>query len=365
MHGSTWDKPGCTSPTKSPKKIEIAKPVPARGEKLRRAIAWFATLASLALMAAGLCAAQGVIQPGEPWLDSHGQRIQAHGGGITAWKGTYYWFGEDRTPANDPEKRYVACYSSRDLVHWKFRRPVLVLSDPEHLGPDWVLERPKVYANTSTGKFVMYAHLDDAPYKFARVMVAVSDRIDGEYTYVKSFRPLDEESRDIGQFVDDDGSAYLIFESRPTKGFFLAKLTGDFMSLEKTCFIPAPLEGGALVHYGNLYYVVGSHMTGWRPNPNVYATAPALTGPWTEFKNLAPPEVNNYDSQSTMLLKVTGSSKTTVIFMGDLWRPKVLWDSRYFWMPLEIDNGSLQLPPPQPWTLNVKTGESAIQANGK
>jgi hypothetical protein len=365
MHGSTWDKPGCTSPAKSTKKIEIAKPIPARGEKMRRAIDWFATLASLALVAAGVCAAQSVIRPGEPWLDSRGQRIQAHGGGITVWKGTYYWFGEDRSQANDPEKRYVACYLSRDLVHWKFRRQVLVLADPEHLGPHWVLERPKVFANPSTGKFVMYAHLDDAPYKLARVMVAVSNRIDGTYTYVRSFRPLDEESRDIGQFVDDDGSAYLIFESRPTKGFFLAKLTGDLMSVEKTSFIPAPLEGGALVHYGNLYYVVGSHMTGWRPNPNVYATAPALTGPWTEFKNLAPPEANNYDSQSTMLLKVKGSKTTTVIFMGDIWRPRELWDSRYVWMPLEMDDGSMHLPPPQLWTLNVKTGESAIQANGK
>jgi hypothetical protein len=365
MHGSTWDKPGCTSPAKNRKKIEIAKSIPARGEKLRRGIASLATLASLAVLAAGLCAAQSVIRPGEPWLDTHGQRIQAHGGGITVWKGTYYWFGEDRTQSNDPDKRYVACYSSRDLVHWKFRRQVLVLSDPEQLGPHWVLERPKVFANPRTGKFVMYAHLDDAHYKVARVMVAVSNRIDGTYTYMKNFRPLDEESRDIGQFVDDDGSAYLIFESRPTKGFFLAKLTGDFMILEKTCFIPAPLEGGALVHYDNLYYVVSSHMTGWRPNPNVYATAPALTGPWTEFRNLAQPEANNYDSQSTMLLKVTGSRKTTVIFMGDLWRPKALWDSRYFWMPLEMGDSSMHLPPPQPWTLNVKTGESAVSVSAK
>jgi len=312
-----------------------------------------------------LFAASGVIRPGDPWLDNHGQRIQAHGGGITMWKGTYYWFGEDRTQSNDPDKRYVACYSSRDLAHWKFRGQVLALADPEHLGPHWVLERPKVYVNAHTGKFVMYAHLDDAHYKLARVMIAVSNRIAGPYAYVKSFRPLDQESRDIGQFVDDDGSAYLIFESRPTKGFFLAQLTDDYMNVQKTCFIPAPLEGGALVHVDGLYYVVGSHMTGWRPNPNVYATAPALTGPWTEFKNLAPPEANNYDSQSTMLLKVTGSRKTTVIYMGDLWRPKALWDSRYFWMPLEAGNGSMHLPPPQPWTLNVKTGESAMRPDAK
>jgi hypothetical protein len=332
-----------------------------RKKRLTSAYIQSVALALLVMTAYKLQAQQPLIHPGEPWLDTHGQRIQAHGGGITLWKGRYYWFGEDRTQTNDLEKRYVACYSSRDLVHWNFRGQVLALSDPEHLGPHWVLERPKVYANARTGKFVMYAHLDDARYKFARVMVAVSSRIDGKYEYVKSLRPLGEESRDIGQFVDDDGAAYLIFESRPTKGFFIAKLSDDFMNVEKTAFIPAPLEGGALVHYGGLYYVAGSHMTGWRPNPNVYATAPALTGPWSEFKNLAPAEVNNYDSQTTMLLKIVGSKKTFVIFMGDLWHPRELWDSRYLWMPLEVGSDSMRLPPPQPWRLNMKTGESAIQ----
>jgi hypothetical protein len=324
---------------------------------------WLAGL--LALGSANLLAAKDVIHPGEPWYDTHGQRIEAHGGGITVFKGVYYWFGEDRTPSNDPEKRYVACYASHDLVHWKPRGQALALADPEHLGPRWVLERPKVFVNSKTHKFVMYAHLDDAHYKIARVMVAVSDRIGGPYRYVKSFRTLGEESRDIGQFVDDDGSSYLIFESRPTKGFFIARLTGDYLNVEKTSFVPAPLEGGALVHVGGLYYVVGSHMTGWRPNPNVYATAPSLTGPWTDFRSLADPEANNYNSQSTMLLKVVGSKATTVIFMGDIWHPRELWDSRYLWMPLEIKNGSMHLPAPQPWTLNVRTGEVSMQSQNK
>ena len=305
-------------------------------------------------------AAPATIKPGEPWLDNRGQRIQAHGGGITYWQHTWYWFGEDRTPSNDPDKRFVACYSSRDLAHWKSCGQVLQLADPEHLGVNWVLERPKVFVNTRTHKFVLYAHLDDAHYRLARVMVAVSDKIDGPYTYVKSYRPLDQESRDIGQFVDDDGSAYLIFESRPTRGFFIAKLTEDFMNVERTAFIKAPLEGGAIAHVGALYYVIGSHMTGWRPNPNVYATASSLAGPWTEFANLAPLDANNYDSQSTMLVKVAGTKKTSVIFLGDLWRPKTLWDSRYFWMPLEVDGTAMKLPAPKPWTINVKTGETKI-----
>jgi hypothetical protein len=302
-----------------------------------------------------------VIRPGEPWLDNRGQQIQAHGGGMFLWKGIYYWFGEDRSPSNDPDKRFVACYSSKDLVHWTFRRQVVAWTNPENLGPHWVLERPKVFHNPRTGKFVLYAHLDDAHYKVARVAVAVSDRIDGDYHYVKSFRPLDRESRDIGQFVDDDGAAYLIFESRPTKGFFIAKLSEDYLSVvQQVALVEAPLEGGALVHFHGLYYAIGSHMTGWRPNPNVYATSPTLSGPWSSFRDIAPPETNTYNSQSTMLLKVVGSKQTAVIFMADQWRPQQLWDSRYLWMPVEIGDGALYLPPPHNWTINTKTGGTQL-----
>lgn len=328
---------------------------------MRSLVKKLVSLASLIGALAAFTVRAQVIRPGEPWLDNRGQQIQAHGGGMFLWKGIYYWFGEDRSPSNDPDKRFVACYSSKDLVHWTFRRQVVAWTDPENLGPHWVLERPKVFHNPRTGKFVLYAHLDDAHYKVARVAVAVSDRIDGDYHYVKSFRPLDRESRDIGQFVDDDGAAYLIFESRPTKGFFIAKLSEDYLSVvQQVALVEAPLEGGALVHFHGLYYAIGSHMTGWRPNPNVYATSPTLSGPWSSFRDIAPPETNTYNSQSTMLLKVVGSKQTAVIFMADQWRPQQLWDSRYLWMPVEIGDGALYLPPPHNWTINTKTGGTQL-----
>jgi hypothetical protein len=304
---------------------------------------------------------QAVVRPGEVWLDDRGIPIQAHGGGVLRVDGTFYWFGEDRSPGNDPAKRYVACYSSKDLAHWQFRRQVLVVENPENLGVGAILERPKVFFNAKTKKFVMYMHLDGPGYKVARVAVAVSDTVDGTYRYVRSFRPLDMESRDIGQFIDDDGSAYLIFESRPTHGFFIARLSDDYMSVDKqVSFVDAPLEGGAIVHYQGLYYLLGSHLTGWNPNPNVYATSSNLAGPWSEMKDIAPPETNTYQSQSSMLLKVSGPKGTTVIYMGDRWMPKTLWDSRYVWMPLEIGDGNMRLPEPAPWTINVKTGMSHI-----
>ena len=307
---------------------------------------------------------KAVLKPGEVWPDDRGLHVQAHGGGIVRLGDTFYWFGEDRSQGLDRAKRYVSCYSSKDLAHWNFRNRVIQLADPENFGPGWVLERPKVFHNAKTKKFVMYMHIDgrtaEGGYKIARVGVATSDTVDGGYQYLRSFRPLGHESRDIGQFIDDDGAAYLIFEDRPF-GFRIARLSDDYLSVEKEMsLIPAHMEGGAIVHYQGLYYAIGSALTGWAPNPNKYATAPSLEGPWSEFRDIAPPETKTYGSQSTMLVKIVGTKKTTVIFMGDIWKPGTQWDSRYLWMPLEIGDGKLWLPEPKPWTLDLTTGEAVV-----
>src|SRR5579872_2315539 len=98
--------------------------------------------------------------------------------------------------------------------------------------------------------------------------------------------------------------------------FSTVKLSDDYLTVEKQmCLIPQHMEGGAVVHYQGLYYVIGSALTGWSPNPNKYATAKSLEGPWSEFKDIAPPDKNTYGCQSTMLWKVVGTKTTTVIFM--------------------------------------------------
>lgn len=73
----------------------------------------------------------------------------------------WYWFGADFASDNDPSKRCVSCYSSKDLTHWTFRHQVLQLDTPEDLLPGSAgVERPKVYHNPDTGKYVMYFHLE-------------------------------------------------------------------------------------------------------------------------------------------------------------------------------------------------------------
>jgi len=303
------------------------------------------------------------IEPGGVWPDDKGNHVQAHGGGIIKIKNVYYWYGEERRQGLDSNTRYVSCYTSQDLTNWKFEGDVLKLTDPEHLGRHWVLERPKVFYNAATNKYVMYLHIDDAAYKLASVAIAVSDAPGGNFRYVKMFRPLGHESRDIGQFIDDDGTAYLVFEDRPF-GFRIAKLSADYMDVEKEmCLVKEHMEGGAIVHYNGLYYAIGSALTGWKANPNKYATAPSLEGPWSDFKDIAPPMANTYGAQSTMMIKVTGTDTSTVIFMGDIWRPRTQWDSRYLWMPLQIGGGKLWLPEPKPWSLDIKTGKWKYHIN--
>ena len=34
--------------------------------------------------------------PGKIWLDTNGNRIQAHGGSVMYIDGTYYWYGENK-----------------------------------------------------------------------------------------------------------------------------------------------------------------------------------------------------------------------------------------------------------------------------
>ncbi|MEN9841864.1 MAG: hypothetical protein RL376_1664, partial [Verrucomicrobiota bacterium] len=144
--------------------------------------------------------AADAIQPGARWFDTKGKPIQAHGGGMLYHQGVYYWYGENK---DGPTARDGACgarvdalgvnaYQSRDLINWAPLGLVLpnVPDDPTHdLHPSKIIERPKVLYNAATKKFVMWVHVDDRKYSYARVGVAVADQPAGPFTYLGSFRP--------------------------------------------------------------------------------------------------------------------------------------------------------------------------------
>ena len=196
---------------------------------MKRKIIWsFALLACLCCLPSAKTKAQtknAAIIPGEVWKDTDGNPINAHGGGLLYHEGTYYWYGEYKKgetilPEWATWECYrtdvtgVSCYSSKDLLNWKFEGIVLpaVKDDEKHdLHPSKVLERPKVIYNEKTKKFVMWAHVESADYSKACAGVAVSDSPTGTFTYVGSFRPNGAMSRDQTVFIDDNGGAGFIF----------------------------------------------------------------------------------------------------------------------------------------------------------
>jgi beta-xylosidase len=136
--------------------------------------------------------------------------LQAHGPGIIKVENRYYMIGEDKL--NGSNFQNVNCYASTNLVEWSFAGALLSRTSSGDLGPNRVVERPKVVYNKSTKKYVLYMHIDDGSYKEAKVGVAVGDTVCGKYQYVGSYRPTENQSRDMGLYQDEDGTGYLLSE---------------------------------------------------------------------------------------------------------------------------------------------------------
>lgn len=143
---------------------------------------------------------------------SNGDHLNAHGAGVIRVNSTFYLIGEDKSQGSS--FLAVNCYSSVDLVQWKYEGALLSRTGTSgDLGPNRIVERPKVIYNDQTRKYVMWMHVDSSNYGDAKVGVATSDTVCGrKYEYKGSFRPLGMESRDMGLFKDDDGKAYLLTE---------------------------------------------------------------------------------------------------------------------------------------------------------
>ncbi|WP_180685488.1 RICIN domain-containing protein [Streptomyces gossypiisoli] len=294
-------------------------------------------LAGALVTAAPASAAPQTITNGTQFTDTSGTPVHAHGGGIIKVGAYYYWFGEHRNADNT--FRYVDAYRSTDLKNWEFRNHVLTQStDPELAVAN--IERPKVMYNASTGKFVMWMHKENgSDYSEARAAVAVSDTVDGDYTWQGSFRPLGQHmSRDITVFVDTDGTGYMISAARENYDLHIYRLTSDYTGI--AALVADPWHGGhreapALFKRNGVYFMLTSGATGWNPNQQQYATATSITGPWTAMTNVG--DSTAYGSQTTYVLPVQGTSGTAYLYLGDRWGNSFggrVNDSRYVWLPL-------------------------------
>jgi len=89
----------------------------------------------------------------------------------------------------------------------------------------------------------------------------------------------------------------------------LYRFADDGMSIASTVVSDVPLgEAPSLYKTGNTYFWQSSSGTYWHANDNSYATATALGGPWTHRGHFCPTGSLTWQSQSTAVVSVSGSS---------------------------------------------------------
>ncbi|MFC6079844.1 RICIN domain-containing protein [Sphaerisporangium aureirubrum] len=325
-----------------------------------------AIVLALGLTPVGPAGAAAVTVPvGVTFTDTTGAALHAHGGGMLKVGSYYYWFGENRNA--DSTFRYVSVYRSTDLRTWEFRRNVLTQNSHSELRTANI-ERPKVIYNASTGQYVMWMHKENGrDYGEARAAVAVSSTVDGDYTYLRSFRPLNHMSRDITTFVDSNGTAYMISAANENADLHVYRLTAnytDIAALVHTLWRGSYREAPAMFKRGSVYFLLTSGATGWAPNQQKYATASSVEGTWSALQNIG--DGTAYSSQTAYVLTIQGSATTSYLYLGDRWAGA--WggpvnDSRYVWLPLQFPSATtMSMANATSVTVDTETG--SLSATG-
>nr|WP_319401480.1 glycoside hydrolase family 43 protein [uncultured Carboxylicivirga sp.] len=346
-------------------------------------------------------------KPGTHFLDNDSVHINAHGGGILFSKGKYYWFGEFKTAGEggNTAKVGVSCYSSKDLYNWENEGIALKVVNEQgsDIEKGCVIERPKVIYNDFTHEFIMWFHLElkGKGYSAARTGLAVSDKVTGPYTFVRSLRPnaniwpesypdtlknyaysdtlkwwtpawykaIDkglfvqrdlesgQMSRDMTLFVDDDGTAYHIHSSEDNLTIHISELSKDYTDFTGKYIRIFPAghnEAPALFKKDDNYYLMTSGCTGWDPNAARMFKASSIWGPWEAIGNpcVGKDADLTFHSQSTFILPVNGQ-KNAFIYMGDRWNPKNPTDGRYVWLPIEFNDDKPVIRWRNEWDLSV------------
>jgi hypothetical protein len=221
-----------------------------------------------------------------------------------------------------------------------------------------VIERPKLIYNDTTKLYVLWLHYENSDYSTASAGVFTSPTIDGNYSYVKAWKPLGNMSRDCNLFKDDDGKAYFMSSANENADMMLYELTADYLDVKQLTlklWAGSKREAPAMFKVGGTYFFITSACTSWDPNQAQYATATNIAGPWTGLSNVG--DSTTYDTQATYVIPVVGSQTTTYIYASDRWQDPDLPSSKYIWLPLVVKGTKLGMDDYKDWSLNLTTGQ--------
>lgn len=162
------------------------------------------------------CHHEAMIHPGQVWLDTDGERIQAHGGMF--WEnGWYYWYGENKEYTDGKNGIWtcgILVYRSRDLVNWEncgYLIPPVVNDPNSPLFPTKRIERPHIVKNDRTGKYVCWIKILSP---IASFTIWTANQFLGPYSMVQEeYRPGGYQAGDFDIAEDEKtGKAYVFFD---------------------------------------------------------------------------------------------------------------------------------------------------------
>eukprot|EP01051_Picozoa_sp_SAG22_P012206 SAG22_NODE_1247_length_5014_cov_14.420142_1_plen_434_part_00 len=202
-------------------------------------------------------------RPGQVWLDTAGNAIRAHSGGLLfePANNTTYWYGSDAYPMGDAlSNTKINVYSSTDLYNWENRGVAFEIpadhascagpTSPSGENMSCYVDRCHVLRNQASGSYVMWCK--SKPF----VSVSVSKHPAGPFSLVGVFLPDGHEVGDCTVYSDPavPADAYFVLSIHPsTYGFSrnetrqlrLYKLDRTWTGLAKS---PSGAAGGGSVY---------------------------------------------------------------------------------------------------------------------
>ncbi len=196
--------------------------------------------------------------------------------------------------------------------------------------------------NHETGMLYMWAHMEaNGGYGYARVAVAYGKP--GERFKFNCFRPEGDDSRDMGIFVDDDNTAYIICAIHNNADLAIYRLTDDWTDVERrSCIVNYGKwrELPSVLKKDGIYYLFHSGTAGWYPTQGGYNTATNFEGPWSELRTIG--NTNTFSSQSGGVSHLTdGGDDALMISYRWMWwwQDATNRSTQNRLMPITISNG--------------------------
>ena len=267
----------------------------------------------LALMVAPSLAAPVTISNIIPRRDTSGAILDAHDSKLNLHGGLFYWHAASYGNCTEPKgptgcapasvgscgfqtDHNVTLYTSPDLVTWT--NAGVAFSARGNLPPNSVLFAPKTVFNPVTGVWVMWFNYITDSFANSFYGVATSAAPEGPFTVVNPNVALAfKDNGDEGLFVDDDGTAYVIYTTLSQgHAMSIERLTPNYTeslgaAARSGIFGDTFVEAPALFKRGAVYYATFGHCCcyGEPGSPVSVYTAPAPLGPWTKRNVLAAP----------------------------------------------------------------------------